>query len=131
MTVRKVIARALWSDVLMNGLGITQDSLWSGDVDTPVPRPYMVLRWQDTQVGVGDSRQRPLILWIHDKGNNYDRIDAIVRRSRDIMTEIHGARTDTGWITAIDWLTDSGDLSDDTTHTILRTSSYNIVASGM
>jgi hypothetical protein len=131
MTVRKVVGRALWSDTVLNGLGIVQTSLWSGDVDTPEPRPYMVLRWGDTSVGVGDSRQRTLVLWIHDKGNNYDRIDSILRRSRIIITDIHGARTDTGWITAIDWITDSGDLSDDTTQTILRTSAYNIVASGM
>lgn len=131
MTVRKVVSRALWTDLQMNGLGITKASFWSGDADTPETRPYLVMRWGDTAVGVGDSRQRTLVVWIHDQGNNYDRIDAILRRARDLITDIHGARTDTGWITTIDWITDSGDLSDDTTHTIVRTSSYNVVASGM
>lgn len=131
MTVRKVVSRALWTDVQMNALGVTKASFWSGDADTPEIRPYLVMRWGDTSIGVGDSRQRSLVLWIHDQGNNYDRIDTLLRRARNIITEIHGARTDTGWITTIDWLTDSGDLSDDTTHTIVRTSSYNVVASGM
>lgn len=131
MTVRKIVSRALFLDLQMNQLGITKDSFWSGDADTPSTRPYIVMRWADTQIGVGDSRQRNLVMWIHDAGNNYDKIDSILRRARSIITEIHGARTDTGWITTIDWLTDSGDLSDDTTHTILRTSTYNVIASGM
>jgi hypothetical protein len=131
MTVRLIVSRALSGDLQMNSLGFNKDSLFSGDADTPAMRPYVVMRWGDTQVGVGDSRQRSLVVYIHDEGNNYDRIDAALRRTRDIITEIHGARTTTGWITTIDWVLDSGDLSDDATHTIMRTSTYNVVASGM
>jgi hypothetical protein len=131
VTVRKVIGRALHTDFQMNALGITKDSVFSGDADTPESRPYIVQRWAETTIGVGDSRPRSLVLWFHDAGNNYDRVDAMLRRARDILTEIHGVRTDTGWITTIDWVTDSGDLSDQETHTILRTSTYTVVASGM
>lgn len=131
MTVRKVVSRAMFLDGQMNADGITKDSFWSGDADTPSMRPYIVMRWADTQVGVGDSRLRNLVIWFHDAGANYDRIDRLLRRTRTLLDDIHGARTDTGWITAIDWVTDSGDLSDDATHTILRNSTYTVIASGM
>lgn len=129
--MRDTIARALWTDSQLVALGITRESLVSGDADTIEPRPYMVLRWGDTNPGVDVSRQRSLVMWVHDRPNDYTRIDNIISRARNVLTSIVATRTSTGWVTAIDWLTDSGDLSDDATHTISRNSSYNIVASGM
>lgn len=129
--MRDTIARALWTDSQLVALGITRESLVSGDADTIEPRPYMVLRWGDTNPGVDVSRQRSLVVWVHDRPNDYTRIDSIVSRVRDVLTSIVATRTSTGWVTTIDWLTDSGDLSDDATRTIVRNSSYNIVASGM
>jgi hypothetical protein len=128
--MRATIARALYTDDILISEGITRQSVYSGDVDTPVQRPYIVLRWGTTNPGVDVSRQRSLVVWVHDQPNDYARIDRIIKRTRTVLTGIVARQTDVGWITAIDWLTDSDDLSDDGTHTILRTSAYNIVASG-
>lgn len=128
--MRETIARALYTDAQMLALGLTPAGLVSGDADTVEPRPYIVLRWGDTNPGVDVSRQRNLVVWFHDRPNDYTRIDAMLRRTRAILTAISAQRTETGWITTIDWLTDSSDLSDDQSRTIIRTSAYNIVGSG-
>lgn len=131
--MRTYIAHALYSDTQLASLGVTREGTYAGDVDSPTQRPYLVLRWLDTSRGVGRSatKQRNLTIYVHDGYNDYTRIDAIVRRIRQVFESIAGARTATGWITQVDWLTDSGDLSDDTSRTIMRTTSYNVVGSGM
>src|SRR6266511_702474 len=131
--MRQYIARALWSDAPLGTLGITKAGTYSGDVDSPIQRPYIVLRWQEATPGVGrsETRQRGLIIYVHDVYNDYTRIDAIVRRIREVFEAIAGARTESGWVTQVDWVTDSGDLSDDTSKTIMRTTAYNVVGSGM
>jgi len=120
----------VYNDAELNSLGITRDSINSGDVDTPSQRPYIVFRWGETNPGVDVVRQRSLVVWVHDRPNDYDRIDQIIKRIRDVLTSIAAQRTDTGWISSIDWTLDSGDLSDDISRTIIRTSTFNIVGSG-
>lgn len=128
--MRKAIARAVYSDAELNSLGITRASIHSGDVDTPSERPYIVFRWGETNPGVDVVRQRSLVVWVHDRPNDYDLIDRIIKRIRDVLTGMIAQRTDTGWISSIDWTLDSGDLSDDISRTIIRTSTYNVVGSG-
>lgn len=131
--MREYVARALWSDTQLMAEGVTRAGTYSGDVDSPTQRPYIVLRWQESTPGVGRSatKQRGLIVYVHDNYNDYTRIDRILRRIRQVFEAIAGARTENGWITQADWLTDSGDLSDDTSRTIMRTSAYNFVGSGI
>ena len=128
--MREALFSLIASDLQLNMLGINADSLFAGDVDTPQPRPYMVLRWGDTAPGVNVVNTRQLTVWVHDKPNDYTVIDGIVIRLRAVLLSVAGYKTSNGWISAIDWITDSGDLTDDVTDTIARTSSYAIVASG-
>src|SRR6185503_10982863 len=90
--MRKTIARAVYNDAELNSLGITRDSINSGDVDTPSQRPYIVFRWGETNPGVDVVRQRSLVVWVHDRPNDYDRIDQIIKRIRDVLTSIAAQR---------------------------------------
>lgn len=129
--MRGYLAQLVWSDSIMNGHGITQESQFAGDVDTPGPRPYIVYRWGGALPGVDVSRVRTLTVWFHDHPNDYTRIDAMVRRVRSLFEATYAVQTETGWITDIRWTTDSDDLTDDGTRTICRTSTYTIVGSGI
>jgi hypothetical protein len=128
--MRTHVTRAVYDDTIMNGLAVTRDKIFAGDADSVGLRPYLVFRWGDTTPGMDVSRFRSLVVWVHDQPNDYSRIDKIISRLRDILTGMKAERTDTGWITEIEWVTDSGDLSDDISRTILRTSTYTIVGSG-
>lgn len=129
--MRTTIAQLLSGDATLNGLGITPDSLWAGDTDTPEQRPYIVLRWGATNPGVGPSRARTLTIWVHDHPNDYARVDAIILRIKRMLNYMSPVATEVGWITTADWVTDSDDLSDDVTHTILKTTTYTIIGSGI
>lgn len=131
--MRQYLTRAVYGDSQLQSLGVTREGTYAGDVDSPIQRPYLVFRWQDTTSGVGrsDTKQRNLVIYVHDNYNDYTRIDGIIQRIRVVFESIAGARTATGWLTQVDWVTDSGDLSDDTSRTIMRTTAYNIVGQGM
>jgi hypothetical protein len=128
--MRDAIFDLISNDNALIVLGIGFDSLYSGDVDTPIQRPYGVLRWGDTSPGLAQVNERTLTVWIHDNPGDYRKIDDILARLRVLLEGISAYKTTRGWIAEIRWLTDSGDLSDDTTRTIARTSTYAIVASG-
>jgi hypothetical protein len=128
--MRTLVFQKLTTDATLAGLGITAASTFAGDTDTVTQRPYIALRWGTTAPGVDVSRQRGLTVWVHDHYGDYTRIDAIIKRIRDIMLGLGPVQTEIGWITDVDWITDSDDLSDDVSHTILRTTTFNIVGSG-
>jgi hypothetical protein len=125
------MAELLTSDAQLQAMGVNPNSLSAGDVDTPEPRPYIVLQWGETIPGVDVSRRRTLTVWVHDKPNDYTVIDQIIKRIRQIYEGLAGYKTTTGWITSVDWVTDSDDLTDDGPHTICRTTAYTVIGSGL
>lgn len=127
--MRTRIRQALTSDAMLADLGL--NTVVSGDADSVQARPFINLRWGDTTPGMGPVQRRNLVVWIHDEPGDYDRIDQITRRIRDVLTGMYGVITEQGSIVAIEWVTDSGDLSNETRRTILRTSTYQVVGSGV
>lgn len=102
-------------------------------------QPFSVERWEDVTgtSAFGASsfqgnpvRQQGLTIWVYDAPGDYTRIDKIVRRIREILTDVVAERADDGWITQIDWAGDSGDLYDDIYSAIARTSSFSVISSG-
>lgn len=128
--MRTAIAELLANDHELNLLGINEDTIFAGDIDTVDQTPFVNLRWGVTNPGVATVNDRGLVVWVHDQPNDYFRVDQILRRVRELLTSIYALKTGTGWITEIRWLTDSDDLSDDGNHTILRQASYSIIGSG-
>jgi hypothetical protein len=139
MTVRSFVFSLLTSDSILNGLGFDENNTFtSHDEDTPQERPFMILRWGATDVGLNDwdtgvgSNLRRLSVWVHDDPGDYVRIDQAVARVRTLLTSVHGAYTGTigQYIGQIDWNGDSDDFKDDIVGTITRNSSYTFVGSG-
>jgi hypothetical protein len=128
--MRTVIRSTIADDLGLRQLGVVPDAVYAGDIDTPPERPFIQLRWGGTAPGVGAVGVRQLAVWVHDAPNDYTRIDGILRRVRFLMSSLVGVVHDSGWLTQVDWNTDSDDLSDDGHGTITRNSTYTVVGSG-
>jgi hypothetical protein len=130
--VKSVIGRAIHTDPQLNALGVTKDTFYTGDpaVDNKTLTIYVVARYLGRTTGVGESRPQGVTFYVHDRPNDFTRINAIIYRIRQVLTALGPQKTDTGWITQVDWLTDGDEISDDATRTILRQTSFSIIASG-
>jgi hypothetical protein len=129
--MRSAIGRAINTDPDIIALGMVPGAYFSGDADSIAARPYIVARYLDRSIGVGESRPQGVTFYVHDKPNDFTRINTLIFHIRRVLTNLGPKKTDTGWITQIDWLTDSGELSDDVTRTIVRQTSFTIIASGV
>lgn len=133
--MRSLIRSRIVADAQLVTLGVLPTGVRAGQIDTPEERPFLNLIWGDTNEGLSVVKRRLLTVWVHDVPEDYSRIDAIVFRLRSVLTAIEGASWtenggQSGWVTAIRWEGDSGDLADDGHGTIVRTSSYSIIGSG-
>lgn len=130
--MRTLIFGAIVGDATLNGLGITDDSSFAVDVDTPQARPFLQLRWGTNEIGLNktDVSRRNLLIWVHDIPGDYGRIDSIVRRLRALLPTLEGQFDGSGWLMAAEWTGDSEDLSDDGHETITRYTGFSLVGSG-
>lgn len=124
--------RSLVRDALIQDTTLNVPTIVSGDADSIQERPFINLQWGENNTGLAHVTRRFLVVWFHDEPSDYARIDRMVARVRAVLTAIAGREApEGGWVTAIEWVTDSGDLRDTDRNTILRTSTYVIVGSGM
>lgn len=128
--MRTYIRMALVNDAVLAGLGVVDAGVVSGDADSNTERPLLNLQWGETTPGMGPVNRRFLVIWAHDVPGSYERIDKIVRRIRIIMASLIGGTSGGGHLVLVEWVTDSSDLRNDDRGTILRTSTYRVVASG-
>lgn len=129
--MRAFIFSLLSDDPLLNGLGITEASLYAGDIDSPAERPFGVLRWGTTDPGISSVNSQFLTVWIHHNPGNEDVIRAIKLRIRSLLTALGGNATENGWLVDVKWEGDSSDLSDDVLGTIIQQSNYSLIGSGI
>lgn len=130
--MRKLVWNLLTTDEALNGLGITQESVFAETgVDTPQMRPFLVTRWGTDEVGVSSVSRRLLTVWVHDEPADYTRIDAVITRVRAVL-EAAVARQDPdgGWLVQVEWQGNSEDLSDDAHGTVVRNAAFRVVGSG-
>jgi hypothetical protein len=130
--MRTMIYHALANDATLRSLGVDANAFYAGDIDTPDERPFVNLRWGLTQAvpSIGAVAPRQLAIWVHDTPNDYARIDAIIRRIKQIFAGLVGARHELGYITVIEWNGDSDDGKDDGHGTIFRSTGHSIIGSG-
>jgi hypothetical protein len=138
MTLRSLVFSTLTTDTYLNSLGFTPANVFTThDEDTPQARPFMILRWGRTDVGLNDepagirSNLRRLMVWVHDNPGDFDLIELSLDRVRTVLTGMSGAWTGTvgKYVGQIKWDGDSDDLRDDVVGTITRNSSFTIVGS--
>lgn len=113
-------------------LGVVPEAIVSGDADSVHQRPFVNLQWAETIPGMDRVRRRALVVWIHDEPADYARIDLIVKTIRTTLEALAPAGDPaTGYLSGITWITDSSDLRNDERGTIVRTSTYSVVGSGL
>lgn len=111
-TLREIIRKVIIEDQVLLDLGVTPDGVYMGDVDTPLERPLVILRW-GSQVDTSDAtplQLRNLSIHIQDDLKDYARIDSIISRIRTLFDEFPRQIYDGGLIYGIIWTTDSEDL---------------------
>lgn len=128
--MRTVVRQALVNDATLASYGVVAAGVLAGDVDTPSARPFINLRWGETTPGLSTVDNRVVSIWVHDRPGDYTRIDNIIRRIKQVLIALEGTQHTTGWIVAVEWVTDSDDLTDDGHGTITRTTTHTLVASG-
>lgn len=103
----------------------------AADSEIVLPRPHLILRMGTKEPGIGAVNRRDLGVWAHDDPGDYDLIDGILNRVREVLTALEARRTDDGkWISCVQWTGDSDDAYDDGPGTIVRTSNFTITGSG-
>jgi hypothetical protein len=129
--MRGYIRSLIIGDAQLASLGVVPAGVLSGDVDTPIPRPFINLKWGVTNVGLSTVNRHLLTIWYHDKPNDYTRILRILNRTKELLTAVEAAQwTDgglSGYITIVEWTGDSGDGVDEGHKTIFRQSNFTII----
>lgn len=134
--MREIIVAAIRGSADITDLGVASEAVFAGDIDTPTQRPFIQLRWGSTTPGMGTPGRgmdrRGLVIWVHDQPNDYTRIDQIIRAMKRMFYDLVATPDGAGdWLSQMDYVGDSDDLSDDGHGTICRTSTWTIVGTGL
>jgi len=127
--MRAVIRTAILADSALQTLGIADGNhVLSGDVDSPAVRPFINLKWGTTNPAPFGSmaQQTILVAWVHDNPNDYERIDAILRRLRVLIPSLVGLQDVNDYVSQAAWTGDGPDLKDDGHRTIVRVGNYTL-----
>jgi hypothetical protein len=130
---RAAVYALLSGDTQLSALGITPATIYSANaIDDAERKPFVMLRWEETQSRWGlrnSPGKQVLTVWAHDQSGSYARINLILERVREILSEsFHIVGADGRILTQADWRGDSADLWDDGFRTITRNSAYDIVS---
>jgi hypothetical protein len=112
-------------DVLSSNGGITAlvgDRIYSQLETPPEQKPFLVFRITGDVVDVGPLTD--VTVWVHDQPGSYVRIDQILALVRNVL---EGPVPESGAIAA-QWTGNSGDLADPDRRTVMRYSTFRLVA---
>lgn len=133
---RTFIYQSLKEDALsaapdsLGTLGLQADNIYSGDVDEPRGRRFIVLRYGERQPGIGPSNRVELIVWAYDRDKDHDAVELLQKRVRVVLEGIEAQQTLEGWITLIEWTGNGPDIYDDAYRAVGITSGYTVITSG-
>jgi hypothetical protein len=114
----------------LGSLGLDSEALYAAEsADDVTVFPFLTHRWGPVTKGYGESVRQSVDIWVHDRNEDYVRIDAILKRVKAILIAVVGAHTAEGWITQIDYEGSSPDLRDDGYDTITRNSTFTVIGS--
>lgn len=132
MTAREALARLVYEDAAMQGLGFTEARVWaSGALDTPDREgPFIVINVDLQEKVFGTTSRDTVSYWVHlpkEKGRDYNLIDLAIEQLKSLMANVvHLAGSD-GWsLTAGTWVDTSRDLSDDAFHTLVKYVTFTV-----
>lgn len=128
--MRTIVRSAIISDSVLLSYGVTPEATLAGNVDTPGGRPFLNLKWGEVLPSV--VRAAPVVvtlaIWVHHRPWDYEPIDRILVRLRNLLPTLEGATDAPGnRIQCIDWTSDSGDLQDDFHRTVVKVANFRVV----
>lgn len=125
-TERTALYELITEDTVLNELGVTADNVFnSNDVDSPTMRPFVAIRWRNSERAFNSAYRRYVTIWVHDTPSDYTVIDSIIKRLNALLGgAVHVEGTDGSRITMFDHQGDSDDLIDDGFGTIARNTTW-------
>lgn len=123
----------LKADPALNALGITEPTLYPAySPDSPQEQRFAVLRWGPIEPGLGGARHIELYLWAYERDEDYQYINQILTRFREIFNAWPGTGTaGQGWVLGVIELGSSPNLRDDVYESYTRNEGVRITASGL
>ena len=99
-------------------------------VDTPSERPFATIRWGTEDPGARRDRgAQGLTIWVYDRPASFIRIDAVIRRIKEVLLDATHVPGDDGLtLTQARWVSDSQDMFDDIYGCLLRTTSFDVLS---
>lgn len=127
--MRTIVRAAILADAQLVSLGVTPEATLAGDVDTPVGRPFLNLKWGSNLPSFREqvTIQTTLAVWVHDTPADYSRIDQILARLRTVLQSLEGVVDGTSEVQVITWNNDGPDLQDDGHRTIVKVANFSVV----
>lgn len=128
--MRTIVRSAIINDPALVGMGVKPEGVVTGDVDTPLARPFLNLKWGLTLPSFRGSltKTATLVIWVHNDPSDYGPIDRILTRLQVLLPSIEGSTAPDGSeVQVIDWLGDGPDLQDDGHRTIVKVGNYRVV----
>lgn len=130
---RAAVYEMISTDATLRTIGLADDATFiTSGTDSPdviTQRPFVVIRWEDEIPFAPGLATRNCTVWVHDDGQDYQRIDAILDRVREILTNPNHVVGDDGRsLTQADWRGASSDLYDDGYRTITRNATYQVAS---
>lgn len=128
MPARAAVQSLLESDVQLQNIGV-EAVYGSNSIDTPKEDLFVVVRWEPTQLAFKKKGTDRCSIWAHDKNRDYTRIDKVLQRIKDLLTDtVHRAGGD-GWtMTLATWNGEGPDLVDGGFHTVTRYADFTVVS---
>jgi hypothetical protein len=134
MTARHSLARLVYEDAAMLGLGFTESRVWqSSAIDTPDRSgPFVVINVDATAKAFGITGQDTVSYWVHvprERVRDYGLIDIAIARLKELMEEVVHLAGEDGWsLTAASWVDASRDFTDEAFNTIVKTVTFQVAS---
>jgi len=81
--------------------------------DTPPEELFVVIRWESSTSWLGATGVERVLFWAHDANQDFTRIDSVLRRIRDILSQAtHVLGEDDWFLTQARWVGEGPDVWD-------------------
>lgn len=128
MTPRAAVQSLLENDAELQTIGV-ETVYGSNSIDTPAEDLFIVISWSGDVPAFKNIGPDRCSVWAHDKNRDYGRIDKVLKRVQDLLTEtIHRPGEDGVTMTLAEWNGDGPDLTDDGFGTVTRFSDFTVVS---
>ena len=87
-TARDTVAQFLSQSDELRALGLPEDAVYQADTaESPSQKPFIVIRWGDTETKMHTSWVDPVDLWVYDDFGDYTRATKIAKAAARILVE--------------------------------------------